>query len=137
MNINFFSEDINKSVQPGVYQISFLNDQEEIPFYIGESCFIVLRAAQHLGKFFLNPESFGLTKANLGLTDITIKFKVLSIQNDRKIRLKQQRLEILEKSPLSQIASSDRLKNRKQLKNDVKNLFKRITKVTNIINNSL
>lgn len=123
IKINFFDGQILDSINGGIYEIILSYNGKSHALYIGQSFSILVRCAFHLYKLKQNPTYFGLIKENFEDENIQLTFKILELNNEKKLREINELNFIKDKNPLSQLSKSDRLKKDNARVNDVQSFL--------------
>lgn len=109
MKISFFENQLAEAIGAGVYQISVRKDQKQAVLYIGESCYMLKRCAEHLYALRTNPEYFGFTADTINTPGLTLIFEIAEAEQEQRLRKKKQydRIKNMNPLPLSQSGKSD------------------------------
>lgn len=110
IKIDFFQDDLIKSIGAGIYEISVDKNGKSKVLYIGESVFVIVRCASHLYKLKKHPEYLGFTDKTIEDPCIELKFRVIEEINDTMRRKAREKELIKIEKPLSQNGISDRQK---------------------------
>lgn len=86
MNIRFFENSLENAIGAGIYEIYILKNGKEELIYIGESVFVLVRCATYLYEMKKGEGYLGFTKDMLDRADLTVVFKLLMNENDRRTR---------------------------------------------------
>ena len=111
IEIDFFQDDLIKSIGAGIYEISVVKNGKSKVLYIGESVFTIVRCASHLYELKKHPEYLGFTDETIGDSRIKLIFRVIEEIDDNKQRKVREKELIKKIEPLSQNGISDRKKN--------------------------
>ena len=110
MNIRFFENQLEDAIGAGIYEIYIQKNGKEDLIYIGESVFVLVRCAMHLYEMRKGEGYLGSTKDFLDSTDITVVFKLLMNESDRRKRQTKEAELVKEKHPKMQSGIKDRVK---------------------------
>lgn len=110
MNIKFFENRLEDAIGAGIYEIYILKNGKEELIYIGESVFVLVRCATHLYEIKKGEGYLGFTKEMINRPDLTVVFKLLLNENDRKARQVKETELVKEKHPRMQSGIKDRVK---------------------------
>ena len=86
MNIRFFENSLENAIGAGIYEIYIQKKGKEELIYIGESVFVLVRCATHLYEMKKGEGYLGFTKDMLDRADLTVVFKLLMNESDRRTR---------------------------------------------------
>ena len=109
LNIDFFSKDMLKALESGIYQVEVERNGRKDVLYIGESVYLNVRCAEHLYNLKNNPEYFGFTSRTIDDPSISLIFSILESEDDMATRKAREKELVKEKRPISQSGISDRL----------------------------
>ena len=109
MKISFFENQLAEAIGAGIYQISVRKDQKQAVLYIGESCYMLKRCAEHLYELQKAPEYFGFTADTINTPGLTLIFEIAEAEQEQGLRKKKQydRIKNMNPMPLSQSGKSD------------------------------
>lgn len=110
IKIKFFEEDFLEAIGAGVYEIDVNINGTSKALYIGESVFVLVRCSIHLFELRNNPAYFGFTADTINDDRITLTFKLLQQEEDKKKRKEIEIAKIKEIETLSQSGINDHLK---------------------------
>lgn len=110
IKMDFFQDDLIKSIGAGIYAISVVKNGKSKVLYIGESVFIIVRCASHLYELKKHPEYLGFTDETIGDLCIKLKFRVIEEIDDTMRRKAREKELIKNEKPLSQNGMSDQQK---------------------------
>ena len=110
MNIRFFENSLENAIGAGIYEIYILKNGKEELIYIGESVFVLVRCATHLYEMKKGEGYLGFTKDMLDRADLTVVFKLLMNESDRRTRQTKESELVKKKHPRMQSGIKDRVK---------------------------
>ena len=110
IKIKFFEEDFLEAIGAGVYEIDVNINGTSKALYIGESVFVLVRCSIHLFELRNNPAYLGFTTDTINDDRITLTFKLLQQEENKKKRKEIETAKIKEIETLSQSGINDRLK---------------------------
>ena len=108
LKVKFFEDNLVDAIGAGVYEIYKENSYGEDLLHVGESVFILVRCAGHL--YEIRKGYLGLKKEMLDNEDITLTFRLNSLEDDKNKRQKIELDTIHKKKPKMQSGIKDRVK---------------------------
>lgn len=111
IKVKFFEDDFIEAIGAGVYGIYILQkDSKEKLLYVGESVFVLVRCATHLYEIVKGNGYLGFQQKMFESNSITLTFKLLLSESDKKKR-KAQEIEFIKNlDPAMQSKIKDRVK---------------------------
>lgn len=110
IKVKFFEDKFVEAIGAGIYEIYVqINSKEEL-LYVGESVFVLVRCATHLYEIIKGNGYLGFTKEMIENYNITLAFKLLISESDKKMRKAKEKEVIKDKHPRVQSGISDRVK---------------------------
>ncbi len=110
IKVKFFEDKIVEAIGAGIYEIYVKIGSKEKLLYIGESVFVLVRCATHLYEIAKGKGYLGFTKEIIENTNITLVFKLLTLEPDTEKRKTKEKEVIKTKQPVMQSGISDRVK---------------------------
>ncbi len=110
IKVKFFEDKFVEAIGAGIYEIYVKIDSKEELLYIGESVFVLVRCATHLYEIAKGKGYLGFTKEMIENNNITLVFKLLTIEPDTTKRKTKEKEIIKAKQPVMQSGISDRVK---------------------------
>lgn len=125
IKVKFFEENFVEAIGAGVYGIYYVQkDNKEKLLYVGESVFVLVRCATHLYEITKGNGYLGFRHEMFESNNITLAFKLLVSESDKKKRKDKEIDFIRELKPEMQSGIKDR----------VKPIEDMISKMTNLLN---
>ena len=126
LKVKFFEDKFVDAIGAGIYEIYVQSYGKEELLYVGESVFVLVRCATHLYEIAKGNGYLGFTKEMIENNNITLVFRFLISESDKKERKAKEKEVIKDKHPRMQSEISDR----------VKSVEKMISEMTEFLNES-
>ena len=86
IKVKFFEDKFVDAIGAGIYEIYVQTSGKEELLYVGESVFVLVRCATHLYEIVKGNGYLGFTKEMIENNNITLVFKLLISEYDKKER---------------------------------------------------
>jgi len=123
IKVKFFEDKIVEAIGAGIYEIYVKIGSKEELLYIGESVFVLVRCATHLYEIAKGKGYLGFTKEMIENSNITLVFKLLTLEPDTEKRKTKEKEVIKTKQPVMQSGISDRVKSIEGMISELKNFL--------------
>ena len=110
IKVKFFEDNFIEAIRAGVYGIYIQKDSDEKLLYIGESVFVLVRCATHLYEIIKGNGYLGFQQEMFKSNNITLAFKLLISESDKKKRKAKELQFIDDLKPEMQSGIKDRVK---------------------------
>ena len=121
--VKFFIDQFVEAIGAGIYEIYVQTNSKEELLYVGESVFVLVRCAIHLYEIAKGNGYLGFTKEMVENSNITLVFKLLTSESDKKERKAKEKIIIKNKHPKMQSGISDRVKSIEDMIRELKNFL--------------
>lgn len=119
IKVKFFEDKFVEAIEAGIYEIYIQTNSKEELLYVGESVFVLVRCATHLYEIVKGNGYLGFTKEMIENDNITLIFKLLISESNKKKRKAKEKEIINNKHPMMQSGISDRVKSIEKMINEM------------------